>query len=499
MYKKIFSLLLIFLLLAPSLVACMPLEEEDEFEPFEYDENGFRYMHNGDGTFTLASIPADAPAEISVDFYKGRPITRIAENLFRDNLSLTSITLGDMVREIGSSAFSGCTSLKEVRGGRGLIKIEHYAFSGCTALTNAPIPQGILSLGDFCFGGCPLINLASLPDSLIRIGNKIFGESFSCVASTTYENALYPSCNDNPYYYLYSPTSKDITSVSLHPDTRVIMGSAFKSCTELYLVDLGEHLERICDEAFWRCSALESITIPQSTLSIGDSAFRSCASLSNVILGDNLLSLGNSTFRDCERLVTYHYKNATYLASQTNPYYALLNVNGTEISSIEIHPSTKLIGNSVFSDCENLHSVSLPDGLLAIDNDAFSGSGLRSITIPSGVRHIGRDAFRDCEKLASASIGNGVTIIEDSAFQNCVALKTIVVPDSVKEIGEAAFAYCESLISVTIGASVTYISEAAFEDCLRLATVINKSALNIVTGAYAHGQVARHAKIVLKA
>ena len=264
--------------------------------------------------------------------------------------------LGDAITSIGSSAFFGCTALREVRGARSLTKIGNYAFYGCTSLTTVPIPEGIRSLGDFCFNGCAGLNVTALPSSLTHIGNRIFGENFGATL-TVYDNATYIASGDNPYYYLYSAVNQEITSVSLHPDTRVIMGSAFKTCTALYLVDLGNTVERICDEAFWRCSALESIVLPQSTVALGNNAFRSCSSLSSILLSDNLLALGLDSFRDCERLVTYAYGGAKYLSSQNNPYYALLSADSKSISSIDIHPSTKIIGADAFVDCENLRST----------------------------------------------------------------------------------------------------------------------------------------------
>ena len=49
-------------------------------------------------------------------------------------LSLGSITIGDSVQTIGSSAFSGCSGLTEITIPDSVTSIGGFAFSGCSAL-----------------------------------------------------------------------------------------------------------------------------------------------------------------------------------------------------------------------------------------------------------------------------------------------------------------------------------------------------------------------------
>ena len=107
------------------------------------------------------------------------------------------------------------------------------------------------------------------------------------------------------------------------------------------------------------------------------------------------------------------------------------------------------IGESAFENCENLGSVTLPEGLESIGISAFEGcSNLASINIPSSVTEIGEYAFSICEKFSS-----------------------VTLPDGLKTIGEGAFYYCEKLASITIPSSVTSIGEYAFGDCPLLASI----------------------------
>ena len=59
------------------------------------------------------------------------------------------------------------------------------------------------------------------------------------------------------------------------------------------------------------------------------------------------------------------------------------------------------------------------------------------------------DAFHGCEDLTSITIPDGVTIIGENAFYDCSNLTSITIPDSVISIGYGAFNKCSSLTSIT--------------------------------------------------
>jgi hypothetical protein len=52
---------------------------------------------------------------------------------------------------------------------------------------------------------------------------------------------------------------------------------------------------------------------------------------------------------------------------------------------------------------------------------------------------IGKEAFKDCSSLESVTIPNGVVRIDDRAFRNCPCLKSITIPDSITSIENDAF------------------------------------------------------------
>ena len=109
------------------------------------------------------------------------------------------------------------------------------------------------------------------------------------------------------------------------------------------------------------------------------------------------------------------------------------------------------IGNSAFSDCFGLTSITIGNSVTTIGNYAFEGcSGLTSITIPNSVTSIGEEAFYYCSGLTSITIPNSVTSIGEEAFYYCSGLTSITIPNSVTSIGDYAFNGCTSLKDLRI-------------------------------------------------
>ena len=131
------------------------------------------------------------------------------------------------------------------------------------------------------------------------------------------------------------------------------------------------------------------------------------------------------------------------------------------------------IGNSAFSSCSGLTSVTIPDGVTSIGNSAFSYcSGLTSVTIPDSVTSIGNGAFSWCSDLTSVTIPDSVTTIGEYAFFYCTDLTSITIPGSVTSIGNRAFGKCTSLSSITFaGINPPSFGPTAFDHYNNLQTI----------------------------
>ncbi len=71
---------------------------------------------------------------------------------------------------------------------------------------------------------------------------------------------------------------------------------------------------------------------------------------------------------------------------------------------------------------------------------------------------IGDGMFSYCESLKQIALPNSVTEIGNGAFLCCYGLTSVTIGNSVTEIGVEAFEYCTGLTEITIPNSVTYLS-----------------------------------------
>lgn len=136
-------------------------------------------------------------------------------------------------------------------------------------------------------------------------------------------------------------------------------------------------------------------------------------------------------------------------------------------------------GGYVFAGREDITSVTIPEGAIAIGGGAFAGcTGLTSVTIPNSMQNILTDAFSGCSSLTSIMIPGSVQRIGVRAFAGCTGLTDLTLCEGIRTIRGEAFKGCTSLTSVSFPSSAT-IQALAFQDCTNLIDVKIPAAVNI--------------------
>ena len=82
-----------------------------------------------------------------------------------------------------------------------------------------------------------------------------------------------------------------LESINIPGSVEVIDNFAFRSCTSLKKLTLGEGIKRINRGAFEYCESLESVVIPDSVEQLGEDAFSYCSSLNEVYIGSGVTTL----------------------------------------------------------------------------------------------------------------------------------------------------------------------------------------------------------------
>lgn len=359
-------------------------------------------------------------------------LAQIDSNTFRDCSALLSITIPDTVTEIGAYAFAYCDEMTVVRMGRGVTKIAKDAFYRCndlaavhitdlaawcriefgsnpltqagalylngTLVTDLVIPDGIGCINDYAFAGCTALQSITLHDDLYKLGEHAF-DGCSGIRSATV-----------PASVLANLDSKNLRHLTVLDGS--IPADAFRDCTALTTLVLGDKVEEVGDGAFWGCFNLRSVTVGSRVSYIGDFAFEGCVRLCEVINRSELtLIAGDFTDGGISRYAIEVHDRASKLTVEgefvfyttDRDCYLVDYVGAEDTVSLPARAQSYQIYNYAFAYRESLLSVDTGDSVTTVGTSAFEGcTNLAQVTIGAEVKLIKMSAFSACHNLSNA-------------------------------------------------------------------------------------------------
>lgn len=301
-------------------------------------------------------------------------------------------------------------------------------------------------------------------------------------------DACYSQCREvyvdeeNPYFcsvdgVLYSkdmsiliwcPPHKSGDSYIIPDSVKVIAPGAFEY-SRFSDIPIPDGVEILGRDAF-SDSAVKNVTLSGNLKAVYSACFWRCYNLEKVIIESNEIEYSYSCFANC-----YNLQTAGPIGSGCDiefcwtteiPDYVFSSCN--TLTEIIIPDSITSIGMYSFSSCTGLSNISLPDNILTISERAFEKClGFTSMNIPNGVSVIGQYAFFDCTNLAEITIPCSVSSIGDNTFKDCTSLTEIYV-DKVEETvsgapwnaPNATVTYLRRLNIAPITKSYTYTGSA---------------------------------------
>lgn len=220
---------------------------------------------------------------------------------------LTSITIGNNVKNIDNYAFCHCYVLNSVTIGNNVTNIGDYAFQYCSNLTSITIPNSVLSIGNYAFWGCSNLASISISSSVTNIGKYIFSNCYKLKEIIVEEeNAKYDSRN-NCNAIIETSANKLLYGCkeTIIPNSIESIGScAFLGCSELTSISIPDCVTSIEERAFSGCSGLNSMTIPNSLTNIGEGAFAGCYIIASVTIPNSVTIIGENAFSGCYNLTS---------------------------------------------------------------------------------------------------------------------------------------------------------------------------------------------------
>jgi len=128
------------------------------------------------------------------------------------------------------------------------------------------------------------------------------------------------------------------------------------------------------------------------------------------------------------------------------------------------------IGDNAFQSNTALESVTLPEGLTMIGNQAFRSSSVKTVSLPSTLSSMGTSAFRECMNLTGIVLPDALKNVNEYAFSGCLNLKTLSLGNQTINIEQYAFNNT-GIENLSIPNSVKIISNHAFDGCTSLKTL----------------------------
>lgn len=280
-------------------------------------------------------------------------------------LSMTSITIGDCVTEIGAEAFRNYYNLVSVELPNSLTKINGRAFMTCRSLTSIDIPSGVTSIGDLAFYTCSgLTSITVHASEPPVLGSMPFHDTNNapifvpCESVDSYKSAenwsdyasriqAIPNSCPPPLAKLVAYTSGETFTIPCDSSTTLTLADVYDGIPSrsqrdaVTSVTIGSCSEVLRERSLNEFGSLTSITIPSTVKSIvgafyGDVNY----ALTSITMTEGLEEIDRNSFKECRGLTEIIVPNSVTVVDASA--FSMGQISSTE--TVENRPKlTKIV------------------------------------------------------------------------------------------------------------------------------------------------------------
>lgn len=192
-------------------------------------------------------------------------VTSVENHAFYQCTNAEKLVLSEAMTVITAQSFAEMASVKVLEIPESVVTIENEGCNFMESLTQLTFGEGLEEIGSYGFGGCGISSL-ELPQSLKKIGEYAF-DSNKNLAKIDFGGII-----EIPYCAFAA--AKSLVEVVIPDCVTSIAGSAFKNCGKLKSVNTGNGVKTLGDGAFIYSNSLKTVVLGASVESLGTNCFR---------------------------------------------------------------------------------------------------------------------------------------------------------------------------------------------------------------------------------
>ncbi len=124
----------------------------------------FVYRPAGDASYEIVKYTGNATSVTIPNTFNEKPVTAILAEVFKDNQTMTSVTIGSNITSIGDRAFYNCDALTSVSLPNAVTYVGEEAFAFCDELTSFTIGTGFANHKGNFLAYCPKLTTITVAD-----------------------------------------------------------------------------------------------------------------------------------------------------------------------------------------------------------------------------------------------------------------------------------------------------------------------------------------------